>query len=397
MTSLHLKWIGGFAVVFRRALIALALAPLLLTDAAAFIRAPMWDDDLVDQSDLIVIAHLKENRFEIEKDPQDPEFAQKVFFTTIVVSQVLKGTATPGDLRVGLHDPNYPTVLGGPFALVPAQAGEHPDPSAAIGVAAIVGTIMVMTTDDIRHDQIWFLRSHAPPRYPSAAVAGPPGLWFPEGIQPVKLIPYYQAIIKGDAKAVAAFDDKKDDWWSTRVRFASERISAKQTLIERDPSARCDELLKIYTTDGAFSPPGILALKEIMDCGKLGASKLIPLFVNADDHAFDRRSILQAWQGAGYKEATPFILSWLRAEEDWWETKTTADMVFGSKAGAPYNDPRAVSFRNIFCSIEALGGFRGEEARNVVQRIRNHWKAAAPFDTNNDLLKTCDDALAALQ
>jgi len=383
------------------ALVAIALGPLLPSNADAFIRAPMWDDDLVDQSDLIVIAHLKENRFETAKDLQNPQPNRKMFFTTLVISKILKGSTSLGELRVCLHDPNYPTVLGGAPAIVPPEAGEHPDPSAAIGVAAIVGTIFTVSTDDIRQDHLWFLRSQAPTQYHSADTPGQPGLWFPEGIQPAKLVPYYQAIMNGDAKAVAAYDDKKGDWWSRRVRFASERLAAKQTLLENDPSARCDELLRIYTTDGAFSPPGILALKEIMECGKLGASKLIPLFVKADDHTFDRRSILQAWQAAGYKEAEPFILLWLRGEEDWWETKTTADMVFGAKdgqkGGDPYNDPRAVSFRNIFCSIEALGNYRAGEAREVIQRVRDHWKAAAPFDSNNDLLKTCDDVLMNLK
>jgi len=381
--------------------LGIALLLLLSENAGAFMRELMWDDDLVDQSDLIVIAHLKENRFEIVKDLQDPKYDRKVFFTTLVVSQVLRGSASLGDLRVGLHYPNYPTVLGDPMDIVPPQAGERPDPVAEVGVAAIMGTIWATTTDDIRHDQIWFLRTHAPPQFRAADIAGPPGLWFPEGVQPVNLVPYYQAIMNGEAKAVSAYDDEKGDWWSRRVRFASERLAVKQTLLEPDPGARCDKLLNIYTTDGPFSPPGILALKEIMACGKLGASRLIPLFVKADDHAFDRRSILQAWSAAGYKEAAPFILSWLRVEEDWWEKKTTADMVFGAKdgqkGGAPYNDPRAVSFRNIYCSVQALGDFRTEEAKEVIQHIRDHWKAAAPFDSNNDPLKTCDDALTNLK
>jgi hypothetical protein len=76
-------------------------------------------------------------------------------------------------------------------------------------------------------------------------------------------------------------------------------------------------------------------------------------------------------------------------------------MVFGAKdgqkGGDPYNDPRAVSFRNIFCSIEALANFRAKEGKAVITLIRDHWKAAAPFDSNNDLLKTCDDALASFQ
>jgi hypothetical protein len=70
-------------------------------------------------------------------------------------------------------------VLGGPLAIVPPQAGEYPDASAEIGVAAIMGTIWATTTDDIRHDHIWFLRSHAPPQFRTADIAGPPGLWFP--------------------------------------------------------------------------------------------------------------------------------------------------------------------------------------------------------------------------
>ena len=147
--------------------------------------------------------------------------------------------------------------------------------------------------------------AYAPPQFHTDAIAGPPGLWFPEGIQPVKLVPYFQAIMKGDANAVAAYDDEKSDWWSRRVQFASERIAAKQALLEHDPSARCDELLEIYTTDGPFSPAGILALKEIMDCGKLGASKLVPLFVKADDHAFDRSRYFKRGRAQATRKRLP--------------------------------------------------------------------------------------------
>lgn len=390
-----------FPNLFRVALVAIALGPLLSTKASAFIRAVMWDDALVDQSDLIVIAHLKENRFEIGKDSQGRASGRKVFFTTLVVGQILKGSAALGDLRVGLHDPNYPTVLGGPEAIVPEQATEHPDPAAEIGVAAIMGTVWATTTDDIRRDHIWFLRTEPPPQLRSSDIAGPPGLWFPEGVQPVKLGSYYQAIIKVDAKAVAAFDDQKGEWWSRRVRFASKSVAARQALLESDLGARCDELVKIYRSESPFSPPGILALKEIMDCGTIGAVKLIPLFVKTDDHTLDRRSILQAWQQSGYTGAAPDILTWLRNEETWWETKTKADMVFGAnegqKGGDAYNDPRAVSFRNIICSIDSLRDFHTDEARTVIERVRNHWKAAASFASNNELLRACDVALINLK
>lgn len=377
-------------------MIALVLGFVIASRADAFTRAAMWDDELVDQSDLIVIAHLKENRFDTEKDQQDPQYDRKVFFTTVVVSRIIKGNGSPGDMRVGLHDPNYPTVLGGPFAIVPPPAGERPDPSAAIGVAAIVGTIFTTTTDDIRHDQIWFLRSRAPARYRTAAIAGLPGLWEPEGIQPVKLVPYYQAIMKGDAKAVAAFDDQKGDWWSRRVKSASEDIAAKQTLIEHNPSARCDELLKVYMADSGSSPGKVLALKEIMDCGKLGASKLIPVFVDADDHALDRREILQAWQQADDCEAPLFILSWLRGERDWWNKNyKIADRRLATH-GTAYDDPRSVSFRNIDCSIRPLAAFHFVEAATVIEQVRDDWSPAGPYQSGNDPLTTCNDALAEL-
>ena len=94
-------------------------------------------------------------------------------------------------------------------------------------------------------------------------------------------------------------------------------------------------------------------------------------------------------------------MKWLQDEDAWWSTQTTADMVFGSKdgqrGGDPYNDPRAVSFRNIFCSIEAIGNYRTPETKAIVERIREHWKAASPFDSNNDPIKCCDDTLAALK
>lgn len=396
----------NFIAFLRLALSAVALVPLLSTDADAFIRMPTWDDEMVDQSDLIVIAHLKENKFETARDLQNPQPDRKMFFTILVVSKVLKGSAPLGDVRVCLHDPNYPTVLdkSAPFAIVPVSAGEHPAPSAAIGIAAIMGTIWAISTDDIRQDHIWFFSSHIPVQYHSAytpAYIGvePPGLWFPEGIQPVKLIPYYQAIMKGDANAVAAYDDQKGNWWSRRVQFASQRLAVKQAVLDPDPNSRCDKLLKIYMTDGVFSPSGTLAIKGIMDCGKLGAAKLVPVFQDPQNHAFDRRSILTAWQQAGYKEATPVIIKWLQDEDRWWATLTPKDqhwaMEVGQKGGSPYNDPRAASFRNIYCSVQALGSFQGTEAKSLVKQIGDRWRSIDPNVEQNNLTNLCDEEFSS--
>ena len=401
MPALRLKSIGGFAVIFRQAMIALVLGSFFSSHADAALRRLIEDDELIDGSDLIVIAHLKENRFETVKD-QDfpPEYDRKIYFTTLVVSQIVKGSGSLGDLRVGLHDPNYPTVLGGPRAIVPETAGDHPDPSAAIGVAAIMGTIWAVTTDDIRQDHIWFLRSHLPPQNGAAAVAGPPALWAPEGIQPTKLVPYYQAIMKGDAKAVAAFDDQKDDRWSDRVRDTSQTIAAKQALIEHDPSARCDELIKVYTAYSGYNTGKMMALHGIIDCGKLGASRLVPLFVNADTHSPDRIDILQAWGGTDYKEAAPLILSWLREETDWWNKNyKTADRQFATHEGMTggYNDPRVISYRIIDSSIRVLGSLHFVEAVPVITEVKRDWTPAGPFLSNIDPVKTCDDALTALK
>lgn len=383
----------------RLALVGLVFALLFSTSAAAFIRMPTWDDVLVDQSDLIVIAHLKENRFEIVKDPQDSEYDHKVCFTTLVVSQVLKGLASPGDLHVGLHDPNYPTVLGGPLAIVPAPAGEHPDASAAIGVAAVMGTIWATTTEDIRHDQIWFLRTHAPPRYSSASIAGLPGLWFPEGVQPVKLEPYYQAILAGDADAVGAFGDADPkSWWSRRVHFCQAALEVKNAATIPDLDARCDALLAIYVKEGPYTPAGELALKDVMNCGTAGEAKLVPIFLDSQNHDLDRRSILTAWQQSKYADATPPIIKWLREEDAWWNTQMLADKIWASHDGQRGgDDPRGTSFRNIYCSVEELAGSRSPEAQLLIILIREHWKAAAPFDSNNDFLKACDEAIAALK
>jgi hypothetical protein len=383
----------------RSVLGAIVLAPFLSTGAIAFIRAPMWDDVLVDQSDLIVIAHLKENQFEMANDPENPQPDRKMFYTTLVVSKVLKGSAPLGDLRVGLHDPNYPTVLGGPLAIVPSPAGEHPDASAAIGIAAIVGTIFATSTDDVRQDHLWFLRTHATTDYHYPNSAGSPGLWFPEGVQPLKLEPYYQAIFAGDADAVGAFADADPkSWWSHRVHFCQAALEVKNAATIPDLNARCDELLAIYVREGPFTPAGELALKDVMDCGPSGEAKLASTFLDSQNHDLDRRSILTAWQQTNYAGATPAIIKWLRDEDAWWNTKMIADKIWacheGQRGG---DDPRGTSFRNIYCSVENLAGSQNAEAQLLVIQIREHWKAAAPFDSNNDFLKVCDDAIARLK
>jgi hypothetical protein len=373
-------------------------------EANAATRRIIWDDELVKDSDFIVIAHLKDNHFQAVTHKESRSYEVTEYSTTLVVTKVLKGQMRPGDLSVIIHHGLRPVVLKENPSIEeqynPRPADQNTDMRAAIAIQDNGQTLFPNPiSDDVRSDHLWFLRikSRAPAYYEE--ITDKPGLWTPEGIQPAKLEPYYRTILAGDADAVGAYaGGDPNSFWSRRVHFCQAVLQIDEAAKISDPNARCNSLLAIYVKEGPYTPAGDLALKDVLACGSLGAAKLIPLFKNPPTADFERGTILSAWWKTGFQESVPIIIDWLSKEDQRWTKWTKADQIYasreGPKGGEPYHDPRSVSFRNMYSAIEVLDDFHATESKPLIQRIRNRWAPAAPFLPNNDFLKRCDDTLA---
>jgi hypothetical protein len=387
----YLKWLCGFALAF---VLSIRCTP-------AWIRGYAHDDELVQRSDSIVIGHIEGGFTQFEYPSKHSDgYHYWEYRTTLFVTQTISGKVHVGPTPLVIHYGIKPVILKTNPSLQdtfnPPAADQNTDSNTPVGIYDAATTIVGMPPgDNIRKDHVWLLRTSAGSIGGVEEDTSAPGIWSPQDVQSLDRKSYYEAVLSGNIDAITPFtvgdSDVVKQARNTVSRLAVEKISQIPDL-----SKRCDQLLPFFLKK---APASNLAFEEIIACGSVGAAKLIPTFENSP--GTDKTQILIGWKNAEFKGSVPLIIEWLTKEDRWWGTLTKDDQIFasreGPKGGAPYNDPRSVSFRNICCSIEALGNFRAKESKALILQIRNRWQAAAPFDPNNDFLKVCDDALASFQ
>jgi hypothetical protein len=390
------KWLLGFILAF-----------LLSTRcASAWLRCYLPADELVQHTDSIVIGHVDGSftPLEIPKGnlgsivPKDFRFME--YRTTLVITEVLAGKMPVGPTPLLLHYGIRPVVLEAkPTAqdmFNPPAADQNTGPNTPVGIYDSATTcIGGPPSDDIRKDHIWFLRAKA------SSVGGvnedtdAPGIWSPQDVQPLDQKAYYEAVLAGDPTGLAPFT-VGDSWQAQQARLTQSRMKVEKIAQNPDLSTRCDQLMPIFLNK---EPAHNFAFDTIVATGSVGAAKLVPVFQSADGD--DIGTIIGGWRTANYKESIPLITDFLRKEFFWWSSKSKEDRIYasreGPKGGEPFNDPRSISFRNIFSAVEVLDDFHATEAKGVIEQTRAQWADAVPFLSNNDLLKTCDDALADLR
>ena len=217
-------------------------------------------------------------------------------------------------------------------------------------------------SDDLRRDHIWFLRQNIRSIGPAKEDVDAPGIQSPDDVQPLERRSFFEAIISGNPTQLDAFV-ASDEWQVQRTKDVQTRM--KIMVISRDPnlSARCDQLLPIWRKS-QWSSAGILALAQIFATGDVGRKKLEPIFL--EPQPSDLRGILQGWGGDRLAALAPSLVRFLQNQHEWWKGKTMADKslaaLTGSAAGPQGDDPRGVSFDNMYCVIEALGNSTDVEA-----------------------------------
>jgi hypothetical protein len=373
--------------------------------ADAWVRPYASDDELASRSDSIVVGHLtgtiEKVAFASEKMPNGQDFELDVYRARLAISAVITGSQPLGETPLIIHYGLRPVAL----VSHPSFADQLNPPAVAPGDSTSpVGIFDSATTalggppsDDIRKDHLWFLRRNArgPSGRPEPSDA--PGIASPDDVQSLSEREYYEALVQGASEGLQPFIDRAP-WRLEQMKTAQARLKIMEICRNPDLSARADALLPIWEK-GDFSGVSQLALDKIFACGPVGAAKLLPEFEQGGGVPA-RRFVLTGLTKMGYKPAIPILIDFLARQVEWWKTRTFADREFaardGQRGGAPYQDPRAVSFRDMYCVIEALESFNAKEALPVISASRNQWKSVK-FDSNNDLLGVCDSALSHIR
>jgi hypothetical protein len=394
----------------RFAAVVLLMVLFVEGHAWALWPAPIYDDELVQRSDAIVIGHVEASFTAfgpLEKNavqmglPADFRYLQ--YRTLLIVTKILVGKIGLGPTPLIIHYGLRPVVLKTQPTLAdefnPPAADSNTRPQTPVGIFDSTSDVIgIPPSDDIRKDHIWLLHTQGSSHGGIKEDTSAPGIWSPDDVQPIDRKAYYLAVISDDPEALTPYT-LGDSWQAHQARMCQGRLEVQHFAKIADPELRADALVTFMASEEPFSSPAQLAMTKLEAMGPVGLQKLVPLFQNAD-HAYDRRAILQAWSRGRYQPAVPVLIDWLRSESQWWSQQSPKDMIWsfqeGQKGGTDFDDPRAASNRNVYCAVEALGNQGGAEGKAIIEQTRAQWNdLGVRPPPGNDIVSVCDDALAA--
>jgi hypothetical protein len=395
----RLKWICGFALVLAAS----------NRSASAWLRYYAPDDELVQRSDAIVIGHVDDSFTPFAPPPRYPnDFQCTQYRTILIVTEVLVGKMTLGPTPIVIHYGIKPVVLKDKsdfvYTINPTTADATTGPNVPVGIFDAATTcIGGPPSDNIRKDHIWFLSSkqHGGPG-PGNEDISAPGIWSPQDVQTADQKAYYLAVLTGDPDALAPFV-AGDSYPAQRARLAQSRLHLAKIGAIADPSARAEELMKVFQTQKLYTSESQLyssSLNQLLNCGSAGEDMLVSL-IATPDRTYERSEIIAGLGGKDYRAAIPAILDWLRQEDQWWAMKTHQDMIWtvteGPRGGEPWHDPRFISYRTLLAAVDAMGKMNVAEAKPLIQQIRARWIDVREHEDGGWYLPDhCDSALAAM-
>ncbi len=346
------------------------LAVSVFTADAAFGWAeppPPHDGDLVQESELIVIAHAKDDSIE---------------HPLLVITETLKGNSPTKEIPLLLRDPGvFMRVAKGWQANSGLTVWE-------------LGSMEHPICGDLSQDQIWFLRSN-----PNAAPTDPngklPRVMEPGDIQPVELKPYYLTLLSPDPKKALQNLASTNPKLVERAQGSLDYIDVKRIEKIADLEKRIDLLMPYFLAkDG--DPGGMRneVVSQIEACGALGAKKEVPVFFEIKP-AWRQILTMDFWASSNYKDAIPTVIRLLDQEEQFWAKQDMSDRSWYPNVPGDLTMAKNDSYNKIYCAIRvliSLGG--GEPARKAVLMTKQRWNSYDPTAAH-ELIRYCDEWLAA--
>jgi hypothetical protein len=367
---------------------------LYASSASAWIRRSVSDDELVERSELIVIAHLSYSGIEYVDHPDPQRGHSWEHHALLTISSVMKGTCQQKEIPVIFRYGLSP-MIGGKIEhanlIVKPPMGEFFDPRDAVKLLDTAEHHGPEPIDDLRQNSLWFLRKRT-------GVYGeePGGVVFgiadPEEVQAVKWTDYFHAYLEDDAETALRkyIFDHPDAVQRSLVFFG--RQDLKRILKLNDPQQRFDRMMPMYF-DRALSRMQQELESAILACGDIAGYGLLKI-VDDSDHQRNRKEILRLWYKMAFKPAAPTLIALLQKHDAFWATqKLGKNWWSDSKNPELYNLRREV-YGETYNAVCALHAMQVESARPILQQTMNRWKAFG-FE-NQQIVEECELALEDL-
>jgi len=366
---------------------------LILNSAHAWLRFPYEDAIVVDRSELIVVAHLKEGAIQYvpHKTPGTMEH-----HATLVITEVLKGECEEKEIPIIVHFGLTP-VVGGYMkrgkSVIDHRAGRDDYPKDIIEIFDTGGRRGGKSfVKDARQDNLWFLRKRSGP-YGRKPGTGKYGIVDPEDLQPLNLKKYFLAYMADDPEAAVKEWAEKNPGKAGREKRYLDHLEVERILKVKDSRERYDKLLPFFLNRTTWNMKKE-ARNGIVSCGTVAGELLREVF---DDpkHAEFRKDIIVMWRDIGYREAVPVLIDMLKKHDQFWAKQDLKKGWWNDGAvSREVRRRRHNTYSEVYRGVYALRSFKDARAEDVLKMTRDRWKAIN-FD-NTQIVEECEAALREL-
>ncbi len=357
----------------------LILSPMV---ALAWMHFPYEDATVVERSELIVVAHLREGS--ILKAPHEKSpvaGASWEYHAALVITVVLKGKCDKQEIPLVLHYGLTPIVKA-------AGKETAKDVMEVFDTGSNKGGSLVK---DAGKDNLWFLRKLGG-IYGREPGTGNFGVVDPEDLQPLELKPYFLCYLSDNPEAAVKEYIRKNPETAERGRSYLDHLEVQRILKTEDPAKRYDALLPFFLKQTNWDMKAE-ARDGIVACGDGAGGRLKDVF-NDPKHQNLRYTIIRMWRDMGYRPIAPFLIALLVQHDRFWASQDLKKGWWNDWSDPELTRRRQDIYGEIYAAVYTLRSFGDPKAKDALEMTRKRW-SAINFD-NPQIVEECDAALREL-
>ena len=371
-------------MIRKMAFLAALLALLFCAQIShAWLRPIFEDATVVERSELIVVAHLKEGSIQYVPHNRRPDEGRSwEHHATLVITKVLKGKCDNAEIPVVIHYGLTPVVGDGKN--VPKGVIEILDTgNSAAGLPSLV--------KDAKEDNLWFLRKRGGllGREPGT---GNFGIVDPEDLQPLRWQDYFLLYLtENPEKAIRDYMQKNPDAAKRAKNYLDHR-DVQRILKMEDAGKRFDALLPFFLKRTTWNMKSE-ARDGIVGCGETAGARLTDLFGDPK-HKRMRQEIIRLWRDMGYRESAPLLIDLLKQHDRFWGEQRLQAGWWNDFTNEELTSRRRDIYGEVYTAVYTLRSFHDPRAKDVLEMTRNRWQAIN-FE-NRQIVEECERALQEL-
>jgi hypothetical protein len=349
----------------------------------AWERPTYEDATVVERSELIVVAHLKEGSVLKVFHAKPPNGgASWEYHATLVISTVLKGKCDKKEIPLIIH-----------YGLSPHEESAGKDsPKNDIRIIDDGGSkASDIPVKNAGEDNLWFLRKRSG-IYGREAGTGNYGIVDPEDLQPLESKPYFLLYLSENPEAAVKEYILKNPKMAERGKRYLDHLEVQRILKTEDPGKRYDALLPFFLNRTTWDMKGEVN-DGMVTCGYLAGERLKTVFTDPKHHDL-RYTIIRLWRDIGYRPIAPFLIDLLIQHDRFWKDQDLKKGWWND-----WSDPELIKRRQDiygedYGAVYTLRSFGDPKAKDALEMTRKRW-SAVEFD-NKQIVEECEAALREL-